>query len=349
MQALRKIKPGPGIQLDASVPAPTPRDGEVLLRVHSAGICGTDLHIDDWTASYHFVAAALPVTLGHEFSGQVVAVGPGVEGLAPQGWVAVRPSTVCGMCAACTAGNSDACTRRRGIGVTRDGGFASVVAVPAQNCVPVPRGLQPEIAALAEPLTVSFEAVASGGVTRGDRVLVLGPGNIGQGIALFAREAGAATIVVAGYNDASRMAILKQMGFTDLIDFASSDDMISALEPYVGGGKFDVVFEASGAATVIQPALRSLRLGGTLVVVGIHAAKVPIDLTWLVRNQQSIRGSYRAPENAWPKVLDFALREQATLRHMITHRLPLSRATEGFALAHERAATKVMIQPHLDP
>ncbi|MFC5524078.1 zinc-dependent alcohol dehydrogenase [Polaromonas jejuensis] len=347
MHALRKLKPGCGLDLQDIAPPPAPGPGEVLLKVKSSGVCGTDLHIDEWTPSYHFVTAALPVTVGHEFSGEVAARGEGVAGLPLQQLVAVRPSVVCGRCEACLAGQPDACVTRRGIGVTRDGGFAPWVLVPARNCVPIPAGVDAEVAALTEPLTVSHEAVRTGNVQRGDRVLVLGPGNIGQGIAIFAWAAGARQVVVAGHGDAARFEVLRKMGFTDLIDFADGG-MEQGLTPYLQEGKFDVVIEATGAAAVIEPALRALKTHGVLVITGIHAAPVPIDLTALVRQHQQIRGSYRAPEQAWPEVVEFMRNQQETLRHMITHRVPLSLAYEGFALARSKVATKVMVQPELE-
>jgi len=344
MQSLRKLHPGRGLDLQEVAAPCAPGPGEVLLKVQSTGVCGTDLHIDEWTASYHFVTAALPVTVGHEFSGEIAALGEGVAGLAVQQLVAVRPSVVCGQCEACLAGQADACVTRRGIGVTRDGGFAPWVLVPARNCVLIPAGVDAEVAALTEPLTVSHEAVRTGQVQQGDRVLVLGPGNIGQGIAIFARAAGARQVVVAGHGDAARFEVLRKMGFNELIDFAATG-MEQGLAPYLQSGKFDVVIEATGAAAVIEPALRALKTHGILVITGIHAAPVAIDLTALVRQHQQIRGSYRAPERAWPEVVEFMRSHQETLRHMITHRVPLSHAYEGFALARSKVATKVMVQP----
>jgi threonine 3-dehydrogenase len=343
MKSLRKPAPGPGLELHESEP-PAPGTGEVLIRVKAAGVCGTDLHIDEWTPSYHFMTRALPVTIGHEFSGEVASWGEGVTDLAPGQLVTVRPSVVCGQCVACLARDFDACTTRQGIGVMRHGAFADWVVVPARNCVPVPAGMDPLVAALAEPLSVSLEAVRAGGVKAGDRVLVLGPGNIGQGIALFAREAGAAQVVVVGHGDAPRMAVLRRLGFDDLVDVADIG-LEQGLAPYLEAGQFDVVIEATGASAVVAPAMQALKSHGVLVITGIHAAPVAIDLTALVRRHQTLRGSYRSPESAWPDVVAFMGRHQALLRHMITHRVPLSRAGEGFALARNRTATKVMLQP----
>jgi threonine dehydrogenase-like Zn-dependent dehydrogenase len=300
MQSLRKLTPGPGLDLQDVALPPAPCAGEVLLKVRSAGVCGTDLHIDEWTASYHFLAAALPVTVGHEFSGVIAALGDGVTGLAAGQLVAVRPSVVCRQCEACLAGQPDACVMRRGIGVMRDGGFAPYTLVPARNCVPIPAGVDAEVAAMTEPLTVSHEAVRTGGVQAGDRVLVLGPGNIGQGIAIFARAAGARQVVVAGHGDTARFEVLKKMGFNDLIDVASTG-MDAGLAPFLREGKFDVVIEATGAAAVIQPAMAALKIHGVLVITGIHAAPVPIDLTALVRQHSSCAALTARPKVPGPR------------------------------------------------
>ncbi|CAN5447352.1 L-threonine 3-dehydrogenase [soil metagenome] len=347
MKTLRKLQAAHGLALQ-DAPRPTPGAGEVLLRVQSTGVCGTDLHIDEWAPSYHFMTPALPVTIGHEFSAVVESLGGGTASakpeLTPGQLVTVRPSTTCGHCAACQAGDFDTCITRRGIGVMRDGAFAEWVVAPVRNCVPIPPGVDAEIAALAEPLSVSHESVRTGGVKPGDRVLVFGPGNIGQGIALFARAAGAKQVVVAGHDDAPRMAVLRQMGFTELVDFAHAG-MDEGLRPWLADGKFDVVIEATGAASVVAAGLSALKAHGILVITGIHAAPVAVDLTALVRNHQEIRGSYRAPEAAWQQVVAYMREHQDVLRHMITHRLPLAQAIEGFALARNKLATKVMVQP----
>lgn len=341
MLALRKTTALPGLQLqDLPDPLP-PSPGEVLVRVLATGVCGTDLHIDDWTASYGFMAPHLPLTIGHEFSGEVTAVGEGVSGLQPGQRVVVRPSVVCGACAACGAGRPDDCERRQGIGVARDGAFASSVRVPARNAIAIPHELDPVIAALAEPLSVSWESVRRGGVRPGDRVLVLGPGNIGQGIALFARERGA-RVVVAGHDDSPRLGVLRSMGFDALVDFAVQPD---GLAPFLAQAKFEVVIEASGSAAAVRTGLAALRQHGVLVVTGIASGPVPVDLASLVRNHQDVRGSYRAPESAWPEVLAFMQSHADVLRRMVTHTVPLARALEGFELARRKQAAKVMVLP----
>ena len=304
MKALQKIEPAFGLQFRDVAPPSAPGPGEVIVAVGATGVCGTDVHIYEWTGGYEVMRGAMPVTIGHEFAGTVAAIGEGVRGLAIGAPVAVRPSVVCGQCVACRAGNPDHCTQRRGIGVTRDGGLAPLVRVPAENAVRVPPEMPIEIAALTEPMTVSAEAVANGDVKPGSRVLILGPGNIGQGAALFARAAGAAEIVIVGRNDEARLERLRRMGFTNTLDIAETS-FETALAPFLAKGKFDVVIEATGAPAVVQQGLDVLAKRGILVVVGIHPKPVSVDLLRLVREHQQIRGSYRAPIATWQRVVDF--------------------------------------------
>lgn len=338
MQALRKPRAAAGIEL-AEVDAPQPQGpDELLVRVRLAGICGSDLHVDRWAPGYAFIAPALPVTLGHEFVG-VADRGP----LAGRR-VVVRPSVTCGHCEACAAGDHDTCERRSGIGMTRDGAFAQLVRVPARNCVPVPDDVPDAAAALTEPLSIALQALRIAGDLRGRRVLVMGPGTIGQGIALLARHAAAAQVVVSGCGDAARFDALRRMGFEHLVDVADGS-LAEGCAARTGGALFDTVFEATGVAETVHDALPLLRRDGALVVTGIHARPLALDLTALVRRQQQLRGSFRPPEAAWPHVLRLMQELGATLAPMVSHVLPLERALEGFALAHDKRASKVLLQP----
>jgi threonine dehydrogenase-like Zn-dependent dehydrogenase len=338
MKALRKTQAAAGLEL-ADVPIPelaSPDD--VLVRVTATGICGSDLHVDDWTPSYAFMTRSLPVTLGHEFVG-VAQTGP-LRGRR----VVVRPSVTCGACAACLAQRHDDCESRTGVGMTRDGAFAPWVQVPARNCVPVPDGLSDALAALAEPLSISMQAMRVAGDVAGQRVLVMGPGTIGQGIAVLARRAGAAQVVVSGRDDAARLDALRRMGFDTLSDVAGMS-LADATSPYTRGEPFDVVFEATGVPETITEALPLLRRNGIVVVTGIHARALSLDLTTLVRRQLQLRGSFRPPESDWPQALALMGEIGDVMAPMVSHELPLSQALEGFALAHGKQASKVLLRP----
>lgn len=338
MKALRKTHAAAGVELiDVAAPElDSPAD--VLVRVTATGICGSDLHVDDWTPSYAFITQSLPVTLGHEFVG--VAQSGALQGQR----VVVRPSVTCGSCSACSAGWHDACERRTGIGMTRDGAFAPWVRVPVRNCVPVPEGLSDRLAALAEPLSISMQALRVAGDVAGRRVLVMGPGTIGQGIAVLARRAGAARVVVSGFDDRARLDALRRMGFDALVDVAGSS-LAQACAPWTEGEPFDVVFEATGVPETITEALPLLGRNGIVVVTGIHARPLVLDLTALVRRQQQLRGSFRPPESDWPDALALMSELGEVMAPMVSHVLPLAQALEGFALAHGKQASKVLLCP----
>jgi 2-desacetyl-2-hydroxyethyl bacteriochlorophyllide A dehydrogenase len=333
---------GTGLSFD-DVPLPELAPGDVLIEVTATGICGSDLHIDHWAPAYRFVGRAIPVTLGHEFSGRVTSCGEDVTSLVVGQRVVVMPSVTCGICKHCRSGDVERCRTRKGIGVTRDGAFARFVAAPAGNCLPIPDGVDARLAALTEPLTVSQQAVDQGEVGSGDRVLVLGPGSIGQGIAVLARLAGAAEVVVCGIDDASRLATVAALGFENRIDLANEGDA-ARLGRLTGDG-FDVVIEATGAPAAMDQGLARLRPGGIFVATGIHALPVTMDVTRIVRNQLRLRGSYRSPLATWNKVMATLAASPAAFAPMITHWVPLSDGLIAFAMAHRRQGSKILLMP----
>ncbi len=341
MPALQKTEAAFGLHFRDVAQPGSPAPGEVIVAVGAVGVCGTDVHIYEWTGGYDIMTQAMPVTIGHEFAGTIAAVGTGVQGLREGTRVAIQPSVVCGVCAHCRRGDSDNCTQRKGIGVTRDGGLAAFVRAPASNCIVVPDAMPIEVAALTEPMTVCAEAVDNASIKPGDRVLVLGPGNIGQGSALFARAAGAHAVVV-GKDDTSRLASLRRMGFDDTIDLGERS-IGDALAAHLTDGKFDAVIEATGAPPVVQQGLDVLKKRGIFVAVGIQPKPVTVNLTRLVREHQQIRGSYRSPIPTWQRVVDFLDANTDLAREMISHRLPLEKAIEGLELSRTKSASKVIV------
>lgn len=343
MKALQKIRPEFGVELREVRAPEAPGPGWVAVDVGAVGICGSDLHVYEWTGGYEFVTKAMPLTLGHEFAGRIAALGSGVDAVAVGDRVTAMPSVACGECTACLAGNSAQCTNRVGLGMTRPGAFARSVLVPAENCVRLPASLDDELAALTEPLTVGARAVEVGGVKPGDRVLIIGPGTIGQAIALMAREAGASEIVIAGRDDGPRIDCLRALGFERAIDTATAS--LESQIQRMGAQPFDVVFEAVGVAAALAQGLAQLRKGGVLVVVGIHPAPVTIDVTRIVRDQQQLRGSHRGSRAIWERVVRLLAEKGPAFRPMITHRVPLERILEGFELARRKVASKVIVTP----
>lgn len=244
----------------------------------------------------------------------------------------------------CRRSEPESCGRRRTIGLTLDGGFAPLVRVPATNVMALPAGIDAELGALVEPLAVAADAVLVGEVGLGDTVVVLGPGTIGQSIALLARAAGAGRVIVAGRADGPRFDVLRRLGITDTVDVADAPlaEQVLAL---TGGRPADVVLEATGHPPSITDALPVLKRGGVLVVAGIHPAPLTLPLTVFVRNRHQLRASHGSRRSTWDRVVSLLAGNPESYRPMITHRLPLARGIEGFELARQRTASKVILRP----
>ncbi len=343
MQALRKTAPGFGLSLEEATEVPPPGPAELVVEVQAAGICGSDVHAYEWSGGYEFMVPKLPLTMGHEFAGRVARAGTG-SGFAEGERICVIPFVACGHCPRCRADDARNCERREGIGLTRDGGFAREVRIPSRCAVRLPDAVDAELGALVEPLGVGCEAVLTAEVRLGDTVLVLGPGTIGQAIALHARLAGAARVVIAGRADAPRFAVLRALGFSEFVDVAEAPlkEQVLAL---TGGRPVDAVLEATGVPASLNEGMSVLKKGGTIVAAGIHAEALTLPLTEFVRMRWQLRASHGAARRTWDRVIALLAAQPELYRHMITHRLPLSRGIEGFELARQRAASKVMLTP----
>ena len=342
MIALRKTAATPGLAL-VEAPEPGPLGpNEVLIDVAAVGICGSDLHVDEWTAGYEFMEPLLPVTLGHEFSGRVAAVGSHVTSVAIGERVVAWPSAPCATCEPCKSGAPQNCTDKRTIGLQRDGAFARRVVARESGVFQLSDKVDDDLAALVEPLCVGARAVAVANVVQNQKVVVFGPGTIGQAIAMFARLSGAADVAIVGFNDAPRLAVARALGFSQTFDLAEADAHEHLRRSFA---QADVVFEATGHPSTPSDGLELLRNEGALVLTGIHARPATVDLLAIVRRKLRILGSHGSRREDWARVISTLERHGDAFRPMITHRLPLSRVEEGFSLAHSRAASKVIIHP----
>ncbi|KAA0969434.1 alcohol dehydrogenase catalytic domain-containing protein [Aureimonas fodinaquatilis] len=353
MLALQKCIPGQGADLINLAFVDVPAADEIIVSVEACGICGSDLHAWSGDSAYDFMRLYLPLTLGHEFAGTVLAIGAdaaaGPDALRPGDNIVCLPTVTCGDCVACHEGHYSACANRRVIGLHRDGGFAAKVRIPAANALRLPAGLAHDIAALAEPLAVSINAVNTSGLVSSEgnergrrRVLVLGPGPIGFGIALVAASRGA-DVMLAGFRDGPRLTLARELGIARTVDLAD-ETLTDAVARHFGQGP-DIVLEATGRPSSVAEGLAILRSEGVLVVVGIHDAPLTLDINQLVRGKKQMRGSHDSTRACFQEAVARLAAEPDRYGRMITHRLPLERASEGFALARDRSALKVMLHP----
>ena len=342
MIALRKTAATFGLELVLLDALRSPEFDEVLIEVAAAGICGSDLHAYEWTPGYEFMAANLPVTVGHEFSGVIRSVGEGVSNFTPGDRVVCWPTKTCGKCPSCLAGEPQNCSRRSIIGLHCDGGFADMVMVPAANCRHVPDDLDLSVAALSEPLAVAVNAVDIADVQPGSRVVVLGPGPIGLGIAWVAKHRGA-EVLIAGLRDPLRLSLALQMGIDHAADLGEKSLEQAVTDAF--GQPADRVIEATGVARSVSDGLTVLRPGGVFVVAGIHSKPLELDLTRFVREKKQLRGAHDTTDRALREAISLLAENSDALSKLITHRCPLSSGVEAFELARSRQAVKVLLFP----
>ncbi len=345
MLAVRKTGAMPGISLEQVREPHAPSSGEVVIEVAAAGICGSDLHVYEWSAGYEFMRSKLPLTLGHEFSGHVSAIGRDVTNVANGDLVSVMPTSSCMRCTACAGGNPHLCQHRSTVGLTRDGAFCRFVTVPAMSCIALAPDTDPVLAALLEPLAVGDNAADVGEIRFGDTVVVLGPGTIGQAVVRAARWRGATRVIAVGMNDAPRLKTAIAIGATDIIDLAESPSLREAVYARNDGRAADVVVEATGRASSISDGLDILKKGGILVSAGIHAAPVTFDLTSFVRNRHQLRGAHGSQRRSWEAIATRIAQDPSSVRPMVSLVLRLEDAEEGFDRCLSREVSKVILRP----
>jgi threonine dehydrogenase-like Zn-dependent dehydrogenase len=297
----------------ATVPEPDP--DALAVRVSSSGICGSDLHLLAW--------GALPFTLGHEVGGVLDDGTP----------VAVWPARPCGWCDRCLAGAPTQCRTgtATGYGVGADGGMADAIAVDPQNVFPLPAGLSASDGALVEPIACSVHAFRRAGVTRGDRVAVVGAGSIGLGAAAVARWMDC-TVDVAARHPVQRSA-------AGVIGAGS--------EP---SGEYDVVVDAAGTASAVRRCFSLLRPGGTVVLVASYWEPVEFPQFFTMKEPTIVTATVHGEAEEGHDMAAAAqlLADMSEVPGaLITHRLPLDRAPEAFRIAADRAAgaIKVVLEP----
>ena len=304
-------------------PAPLPRDGWVLVAPEYFGVCGTDLHI--WQG--HHPRAQVGVTLGHEFVGRLVG---GSATLADGTPVFVNPLIPCGRCPACLDGADHVCATARLFGIDADGGAAELVAVPEANLVPLPDREDLLAFALIEPASVCVRAVRRSRQRLGDTVLVVGAGPIGLMVALFARRAGASSVVIAEPNPLRAQA---------------AEDFGFGIAQIDGETKYHVVYDCTGHQSVAPRVLEAVLTGGTLVDVGLYQEPTTIDLPSLMRRELTIVGTHVYRPSDVRAAIDLIASESLPLRDLITSVRPLDEIQDAFESIVAGNEIKVIISP----
>lgn len=339
MRALVKHPDEEGLRLE-EVPVPEPGPDELLIRVHTTGICGTDRHIYNWN-DWAREAIPAPITVGHEFSGHIAALGSNVSGLAEGELVGAEGHVVCGHCRNCLAGRRHLCQEPRGIGVDLPGAFADYVVVPKSNVWRHPEGIDPEIAALFDPFGNAVHTALKFPVL-GEDVLITGAGPIGLMATSVVRHAGARNVVVTDVNP-FRLEIARRMGASRVVDPRRED--LRQVQGELGMLEgFDVALEFSGSPDAFQDILDNSIHGANVALLGLAAGPFPIDWSVVVLNMLTLKGIYgREMFDTWYK-MDVLIESGLDISPVITHRFPADSYEEGFAALEGPESAKVLLR-----
>jgi threonine 3-dehydrogenase len=344
MRALVKTAPDKAGILAVPVPVPGPRD--VLIKVRAAALCGTDLHIFAWNAWARGAGIALPLVMGHECCGDVVAVGRDVTGVNPGDKVAAETHIPCDQCYQCQNGEQHICANLRLLGIHTPGCFAEYAVIPAICARPIPAAIPYDTGAVMEPLGTALRAVAEASVA-GATVCVLGCGPIGLFAVAAAAALGAAAVFAADISP-GRLAIAAQLGARPL---DARGDIAAAVLAATGGIGVDAVIEASGSADAVKASFRCLRKGGRMALVGLPDRPVDLDLGRdIVFKEAKLVGIHgRTIFATWTRMENLLAAGKLAVAPVITHTLPLESWRQGVELTTGGRACKVIFRPELSP
>ena len=338
MKALGKIRPKPGLWL-YDAPEPEVGNNDLLIKIKTTAICGTDVHIYNWDA-WAQATIPVPMTVGHEFVGEVVEMGADVSGVAIGDRVSGEGHITCGYCRNCRAGKRHLCRYTIGVGVNRPGCFAQYLSIPAANAYRPPSEIEDEIVAILDPLgnaahtALSFDLV-------GEDVLITGAGPIGVMAVALCRHVGARHVVITDVNP-FRLDLARKMGATRAVDITR--EKLPEIQKSLGMKEgFDVGLEMSGAESAIRDMFDNLNHGAKVAMLGIPPGDSTIDWKVVIFKGLWIKGIYgREMFETWYKMGNI-LQSGLDLRPVITHRFGVDDFEQGFAAMNGGKACKVLL------
>lgn len=338
MKALVKSKAEPGLWLE-EITEPAIGINDVLIRVRYTGICGTDVHIyqwDDWAQKTIHV----PMTIGHEFAGRIVAVGSNVNDFYPGDIVSGEGHVVCGRCRNCLAGRRHLCASTEGVGVNRPGAFAELISLPMTNIWRHNPGINQEVAAIFDPFGNAVHTALSFPVL-GEDVLITGAGPIGIMAIPVVQHAGARHVVVTDLNP-FRLELARKMGATLAVN--PSETSLRAVQKQLGMAEgFDVGLEMSGDPQALRDMMAGMSHGGKIAILGIPAKEVAIDMRQVIFSMLTLKGIYgREMYETW-YMMSVMLESGLNISPVITHRFSYKDFQQGFDAMISGQAGKVVL------
>ncbi|MBR4905415.1 MAG: L-threonine 3-dehydrogenase [Clostridia bacterium] len=336
MDAIVKPVADVGLEL-RQVPVPEPGPGEVLIKVHKTAICGTDVHIYDWTP-WSAEHVKPPMVIGHEYVGEIAALGAGVTGLTVGMRVSGEGHITCGHCRNCHTGNIQWCKNTKSVGVDRDGAFAEYVCIPEKNVIIIDPQLDEDVVAFFDAFGNATHTALMFNLV-GEDVLITGAGPIGVIACGICKYAGARRVVITDMNE-YRLDLARKMGADAAVNVAKEDlQEVMKQQGLVEG--FDVGLEMSGSGAAFKQLLSVMRNGGKVSLLGLGNGPISLDMNLIIGKGLTLQGIYGRKMDNWHQ-MSYMVQGGLDLHPVITHRFHYTEFEKGFEAMHSGNSGKVI-------
>lgn len=326
----------PGKVILREIEKPVPKKGEALLKLLYGGICGSDLGSYRGTFAYF----SYPRIPGHEFSAEIVEIGPNEQGFKPGMVVTCNPYFNCGHCYSCRRGLVNCCTDNQTMGVQREGAFAEYITMPVERLCDG-KGLPAKTLALIEPFCISYHGVSRAKVKAGEKVLVIGAGTIGVLAAVAAKQQGA--VVYISDVAQGKLEYAKQFGIDGTLLNDSAEHFAQQVNDITNGDGFDVTIEAVGLPSTFQNCIDAAAFGGRVVLIGVGKKNLDFNFTLLQKKELNVFGSRNAKTKDFIELIDMVKNGNVPLEKIVTNVYPFEDAAIAFSEFDKNAGSMLKV------
>lgn len=336
---IQQVMTAPGEITFHEIPIPEAGEGQVLVRIHMIGICGSDIHV--YHGKHPFTK--YPVTQGHEVSGEIMALGKDVEGFTIGQKVTIEPQVYCGKCYPCTHGKYNLCEELKVMGFQTTGTASHYFAVDASKVTPIPENMGYEEGAMIEPLAVAVHAVRRAGDVAGLKIAVIGAGPIGNLVAQTAKGMGAAQVMVTDVSD-YRLRLAKECGADFVVNTKDKEFGAAMLESF-GPDKADIIYDCAGNDITINQAIRCARKGSTIILVAVFADMAKADLAVLNDHELDMNTTMMYRHEDYVKAIEMVEDGKIFLRPLMSRVFPFDQFKQAYEYidANRETAMKILI------